>query len=146
MMQHHRLLSSKDSLVFLSLTLPLFIKYADLHSAFGACKESNHQMHWLHKPWHTPTSSHDWRPTQRASTEAPVVKTVLFAFSDLSLYLGVKQPGSSKVSWHLNSFSWPASPWDWSDLNAEAFKRMPSCTAEQHKLTTDHGLCIYLDF
>lgn len=79
--------------------------------------------------------SFDWHAIQQASTEAPVVKTVLFAFSDLSLYLSVKQPGSSKVSWHLNSFSWPASSWDWSDLNAEAFKRMPSCTAEQRKQT-----------
>lgn len=44
----------------------------------------------------------DWHLTQQASTEAPVVKTVLFAFSDLSLYLNVKQSGSSKVSWHLD--------------------------------------------
>lgn len=87
----------------------------------------------------------DWHPTQQASTETPVVKTALFAFSDLHLYLNVKPPGSSKVSWHLNSFSWPARPWDWSDLSAEAFKRMPSRTAEQRKPTTDQGLCIYLD-
>lgn len=82
---------------------------------------------------------------QQVSTETPVVKTALFAFSDLHLYLNVKPPGSSKVSWHLNSFSWPARPWDWSDLSAEAFKRMPSRTAEQRKPTTDQGLCIYLD-
>lgn len=48
--------------------------------------------------------SFDWHPTQQASTEAPVVKTVLFAFSDLTLYPNVKQCESSKVSWHLNSF------------------------------------------
>lgn len=100
-------------------------------------------MHWT-KTAHASTaqklaytySSFDWCPTQQASAEAPVVETVLFAFSDLSLYLSVKQPGSSRVSWHLNSFTWPASPWDWSDLNAEAFKRTPSCIAEQ--LQTDN--------